>query len=283
MELTWVNNLQSAKSFKINHGHHVDSSGCYEAQVRLQIPRSWRARIVTGPHTLQLRASWCGWDWSSWRQSPELPGSISSQNDKQPTVQVGTNGLHIGKFTNDLWTSECFFTSLRSSALGPPTYSGKVGSTLQDCTPEVGKPQSIRVLVVFLNNANIICQQGQMINAWHFVFDLLRPVGTGPPGDLGHIPLEQSCNREKRRCDPARKITGGISNWPKKHLRFQWTATAMLHLLREAIAIHIEDAVQTVGAVELLTGFRQNRTQRSQATDFKILGSPQTLKNRTFA
>lgn len=53
-----------------------------------------------------------------------------------------------------------------------------------------------------------------------------------------------------------------------------------LHLLREAIAIHIEDAVQTVGAVELLTGFKQNQcTHRSQAIVFEILGCPpQTLK-----
>lgn len=81
-----------------------------------------------------------------------------------------------------------------------------------------------------------------------------------------------------------RKITGSIST--EKHLRFSWTVfkiqlqiTATLHLLREAIAIHIEDAVQAVGAVELLTGFRQNQcTHRSQGTVFKILGCPQTLK-----
>lgn len=113
-------------------------------------------------------------------------------------------------------------------------------------------------------------------NALHFVFDLLRPVGTGPPADLGHIPLEQSCNREKRRCDPEK------NHWQYLHRKTpailmdcnahndstanNCNVKPSLHLLREAIAIHIEDAVQTVGAVELLTGFRQN-----QCTDLKEL------------
>lgn len=135
-----------------------------------------------------------------------MPGNISSRNDKQPTVQVGTNGLHIGKFTTDLWR-------IIKQNHSPCDVFSPVSGRLRWALPLIEEKSAPLCKIVHLKSVTTkytsacsVLKQCQHMpartNALHFVFDLLRPVGTGPPADLGHIPLEQSCNREKRRCDP---------------------------------------------------------------------------------